>query len=139
VIPRQGGVSSTIIALVAITVILVAAGAVYFISSAGQHESGGGSFYFAISINYSGHWNLVIWGKNATGQQNLNFTRSLKGSGDYSITVITELAGIAEDTVCTEATKLDSQNLTLVLNVNGEVNSTVASNPSVSICQTWAV
>jgi hypothetical protein len=122
--------------------ILVAAGAGYFISTAGQQTNqpgGGGYFYFAISINYSGPWNLVIWGKNATGQQNLNFTRSLNGSGDYKTTVITELVGFAEDTVCTKATKVDSQNLTLILNVNGETNSTTASSPSAKVCQTWAV
>ena len=140
VTPRQGGISSIIIALVAITVVLVAAGAGYFISTAGQHtESVGGSFYFSISINYSGLWNLVITGLNATGQQNLNFTRSLNGSGDYQTTVITELRGFVEDTVCTKATKLDSQILALTLDVNSEVKSTTASNPSVEICQTWAV
>jgi hypothetical protein len=149
VAPRQRGISTTIVALVIIAAIIVAVGAGYFTSTAGQHTNcvpgpcppggGGGSFYFTISINYGGPWNLVIWGKNATGQQNLNFTRSLNGSGNYKTTVITELSGYAEDTVCTKATKLDSQSLALTLDVNGETNSTTAYNPAAKICQTWAV
>ena len=129
--------------------ILIASGAAYLIyQNANTAERcapgpcpgpGGGSFYFSISINYSGHWNLVISGMNLTGGQNLNFTRSLNGSGHYEKTVITELSGYAEDTVCTKATKLDSQNLILTLNVNGQTNSTTSSNPSTMICQTWAV
>ena len=121
-----------------IVVVLAAAGAGYLVWRTSQPEVGG-SFYFSISINYSGPWNLAIWGENATGGQNLNFTRSLNGSGDYQTTVVTKLVGYAEDTVCTKATKLDSQNLTLTLNVNGEANSTTASSASAKICQTWAV
>jgi hypothetical protein len=65
-----------------IVVVLAAAGAGYLVWRTSQPEVGG-SFYFSISINYSGPWNLAIWGENATGGQNLNFTRSLNGSGDY--------------------------------------------------------
>ena len=119
--------------------ILIASGAAYLIYQNANTARVGGSFYFSISINYSGSWNLVISGMNLTGGQNLNFTRSLNGSGHYEKTVITELSGYAEDTVCTKATKLDSQNLTLTLNVNGQTNSTTSSNPSTMICQTWAV
>lgn len=101
------------------------------------------NFYFSISINYSGSWNLVYWGTNGTVSQynytNYNVKGNLNGSGYYDTTIVTYGVGYVENTLCANAIKLDSQNLTLTLTVLTTANSTVASNPSVEACGTYGV
>lgn len=96
------------------------------------------NFYWYISINYSGSWNLVYWGYNGTAT-NYNVKGSLNGSGNYQTTVVTYGVGYVENTLCAKATKLDSRNLALNLTVLGNTNSTTASNPSAEVCGTYAV
>ncbi len=101
------------------------------------------NFYYPISINYSGSWNLVYWGTNGTVTQ-YNFTHynvkgNLTGSGNYETTITTYGVGYVENTLCAKATKLDSRNLTLALTVLTQTNSTTGSNPSAEVCATMAV
>jgi len=51
------------------------------------------------------------------------------------------VVGYAQDTLCANATKLDSQqnNLALTLSVSSLNESTAASNPSVEVCITMGV
>ena len=94
-------------------------------------------FYYSISINYSGSWNLAYWGQNGTAANNVK--GNLTGSGNYETTIVTYGVGFVENHFCAQATKLDSQNLTLTLGVVGKTNSTTASNPSTKVCVTFAV
>jgi len=108
------------------------------------------NFDYYVSINYSGLWNLVYWGENGTVPQNssiipgqppwrYNVKGNLTGSGNYMTTVVTYGVGYVENTLCAQATKLDSLNLTLTLTVVGSTNSTTASNPTAKVCATYAV
>lgn len=110
------------------------------------------NFSWYISVNYSGSWNLVYWGQNGTygSQENLipgqttytyNVKGDLNGSGNTMTTVVTYGAGYVENTLCAQATRLDSRGLTLTLTVLGPPHndSTTASNPSVEVCATYAV
>jgi len=108
------------------------------------------NFYYPISINYSGSWNLVYWGENGTVPQNsstipghplwqYNVKGNLNSSGNYETTITTYGVGYVENMLCAKATKLGSQSLTLTLTVVGTTNSTTASNPSTEVCVTWAV
>ena len=120
-------------------------------------------FYYPISINYTGSWNLVYWGQNGTygthettisvgGYAVLyDFKRSLNGSGNWQATMTTYAVGYEQETLCAQATKLDSQDLTLTLAIGGPpynahvigglptINSTTASDPSAEVCYTIAV
>jgi hypothetical protein len=106
------------------------------------------NFYFPISINYSGSWNLRYWGYNGTATQP-NVKGNLNGSGDYQTTIVTYGVGYVENTLCAEATKLDSLNLTLTLAMGGppyrieggyhSLVSTNATDPSAETCFTIAV
>ena len=100
---------------------------------------------FGISINYSGSWRLVYWGHNGTVTQ-YNYTQynvkgNLTGSGNHGITVVTYAVGYEENTLCANATKLDSQpNITLTLWVltSQLTNSSTPSDPSAEVCATIA-
>jgi hypothetical protein len=94
-------------------------------------------FTYPISINYSGSWNLVYRAQNGTITQ-FNVNGNLNGSGDFKITIATYGVGHVENTLCAEATKLDSQSLPLTLTVLVETNSTTASDPSTEVCVTYA-
>lgn len=121
---------------------------------------------FEISVNYSGPWNLVYWKSyNGTISQN-NFKGKISGSGNYTTTVkisgtdyiemgdsgfysaTVTLYGVGgvyngvayiQETLCANATKLDSQNLALTLTILGMNKSTIASNRSVELCVSEAV
>ncbi len=96
-------------------------------------------FHYSISINYSSSWNLVYWGHDGTGTQ-INVRGNFNGSGNYETEVTTYGVGYVENTLCSNATKLDSQNnLTLTLTVITFTNSTNAYDPSVEVCATQAV
>jgi len=95
-------------------------------------------FYYPISVNYSGSWNLVYWVEN--GRQKSDVIGNLTGSGDYDTTITFYVVGYAEDTLCANATKLNSQNnLTLTLSVLGQTNSTTASDLTAEVCATMGV
>jgi hypothetical protein len=144
------------IAALLVVAILAGAGVGYFIGVNGAPNTSSKSsfgtsfdttfttnFYYPISINYSGSWNLVYWGTSGTATQ-YNVRGNLNGSGNYETTIVTYGVGYVENTLCAKATKLDSQsNLTLTLTIgNGpdsSVNSTTASNPSAEVCATYGV
>jgi len=108
-------------------------------------------FHYDIVINYSGSWNLEYWGQNGTlsgsghtmpGRplMQYNIMGRLNGSGDYRTTITTYGVGYVENTLCAEATKLDSRNgLTLTLVVVEQGNSTTSTDPSAEMCATFAV
>jgi hypothetical protein len=107
-------------------------------------------FYYPLSINYSGSWNLVYWGTNGTQNGNAtipgcgclagyNFKGNLNGSGAYDRTVATFGVGYVENTFCAKATKLDSQSQKLTLTVVGKTNSTTVSDSSAEVCTVFAV
>jgi len=55
-------------------------------------------FYYSVSINYSGLWNLAYWSTNGTITPD-NYTHcivkgNLNGSGDYEKTVVTHGVGM---------------------------------------------
>jgi len=123
-------------------------------------------FYYPISINYTGSWNLVYWGQNGTygthdgthestisvggDTVGYNFKRSLNGSGNWQATITTYAVGYEQETLCAKATKLDPQG-TLTLAIGGPpyhtyeiggfstINSTTTSDPSAEVCYIIAV
>jgi hypothetical protein len=72
-------------------------------------------------------------------QWQYNIKEDQNGSGDFTTTIVTYGVGYVENMLCAQATKLDSQNLTLTLTVVNQSNSTTASNPSAEACATFGV
>ena len=118
------------------------------------------NFFYWITINYSGSWNLVYWGWSGTlnrsyscagSIQNFclmpynstqdNVYGNLNGSGDYSHLVGTYGIGVVENNFCANGTKLDSSqnNLTLTLSVVNTNSNTTASDPTAVACATYGV
>lgn len=139
-----------------VVAILAGAGAVYFIGVNGTPNTSSfdttftTNFYYSISINYSGLWNLVYWGENGTTPlynnntipgtlAHYNLKGNLNGSGNYETRITTYGVGYVENTFCAKATKLDSQNLALTLSVLGKANSTTKSDSSATVCVVYAV
>lgn len=89
----------------------------------------------AFSINYSGSWNLPYW------VQDVNSIKgNLSGSGNSEIWVSFKVAGVVEDTLCANATRLGEPSQgNLTLRILGTTNITTTSNPTVEICATMAV
>jgi len=112
------------------------------VSSTTINETFTTNFYYRISINYSGSWNLVYWGTNGTltpsNFTDYNVKGNLSGSGDYKTTIVTYGVGYVENTLCTKATRM-SQQSTLTLTVLEQSNSTTASDPSAEVCVTYGV
>jgi len=105
-------------------------------------------FYYPISINYSGSWNLVYWVENyGTSPTDITnqYLGNISGSGNYETTITFYVVGYVEKTLCANATKLDNsqENLTLSVlptGVSGEnTNSTTISNPTAKVCASMAV
>jgi hypothetical protein len=145
-----------VVAVLLVIAILTGAGVGYFVgasfgsSTPSLNTNFVTDFYYPISINYSGSWNLAYWGTNGTQNSNItipgcacptgyNFEGNLNGSGNYEKTVTTYGVGYVENTFCAKATRLGSQSLTLTLSVVGKTNSTTTSNPSAEVCVTFAV
>ena len=116
------------------------------------------NFYYWITINYNGSWRLVYWGWNGTLNGYISCAKSiprfcltpynptqdnvrgnLTGSGDYTFRIVTYGIGYVQNTLCANATKTDSLNLTLALTVLGTETNTTASNPTAVACGTYGV
>jgi len=118
------------------------------------------NFYYWITVNYRGSWNLVYWGWNGTliGQFSCansiqrfcltpyNSTQdsvhgNMTRSGNYTFLVVTYGVGYVQNTLCANATKLGDlkNNLTLTLTVLGTTNNATDSNPSTEACGTYGV
>jgi hypothetical protein len=104
--------------------------------------SGGGTFTYPLSLNYSGGpWILHYWVQNYTGTQN-SISGSLVGSGNSSIWITFYVGGYVEYTLCASATKApnDSQQLyDLPLTLSSLGQYLVTTNSTVETCGTMAV
>jgi len=148
---------STLATIVTVVIIVAAVGFVVFLprtvycgsACVTPNTTFTTDLYYPITINYSGSWNLSYWGQNGTyglKEKTIPGTTwqydvkgNLNGSGNYVTTIVTYGVGYMEDTLCANATKLNSQsNLTLTLTVLGQSNSTTALNPSAEVCATYA-
>jgi hypothetical protein len=113
------------------------------ITFTGPDTTVGGHFYYLISINYSGSWNLVYWVENfGTSPTNITneYLGNLNGSGNFQTTISFYVVGYVEKTLCANATELKSQNnLALTLTIFNTTNSTTPSNPTVEVCGTMGV
>jgi hypothetical protein len=100
----------------------------------------GAQFFYPISVEYNGSWNLVYWIPNATGVLT-SIRGNLNGSGSYDTTITFYVVGYVQEKLCANATKLDSQknNLTLTLTVLTLNESTTVSNPIAEVCATMGV
>ncbi|GEM_PF-4965652 len=66
--------------------------------------TGGGSFTYPLSVNYSGGmWILHYWVQNYSGTQN-SISGNLVGSGNSSISITFYVDGYVEYTLCASAT-----------------------------------
>lgn len=92
---------------------------------------------YPIAINYNGSWNLRYWIEDS--RQNI-VLGDLNGSGSFSTTITFYVVGLAAETLCANATELNPQNnLTLILSVSGQSNSTNASIPTTEACGSMGV
>jgi hypothetical protein len=100
-------------------------------------------FSYWIIINYSGSWNLVYWGQDGIVTQynatNYNVKGDLNGTGDYESQIITYGVGYVENTLCARATKLDSSQNNLTLEVLYGPKSTTAPFGTVTACGYYGV
>jgi hypothetical protein len=112
------------------------------------------NFYYQVSVNYSGSWNLAYWGQNGTLTQNnavycnecyggvmqYNVYGNLTGSGNYQTEITTYGVGYVENVLCIDAAILNANTGTLTLTVLGKTGiATALINPSVEVCVTYAV
>ena len=111
-------------------------------------------FYYQVSVNYSGSWNLAYWGQNGTLTQNnavycnecyggimqYNVYGNLTGSGNYQTEITTYGADYMENVLCVDAAILNANTGTLTLTVLGKTGTaTAAISPTVEVCVTYAV
>jgi hypothetical protein len=102
--------------------------------------SGGGTFTYPLSLNYSGGpWILHYWIQNYSGTQN-SISGNLVGSGNSSIWITFYVGGYVEYTLCAIATKAgndSSQQFPLTLSSLGQY--VITTNSTVETCGTMAV
>lgn len=102
------------------------------VSGCCNNTSGVTPFTYPISVNYSGSWKLAYWVQDVNGiEENLN------GSANSEIWITFNVAGVVQDTLCANATKLDSSQNNLTLVVLTATKSTTAA--SIEVCVTMAV
>jgi hypothetical protein len=104
--------------------------------------SGGGTFTYPLSLNYSGGpWILHYWVQNYSGTQN-SISGNLVGSGNSSIWITFYVGGYVQYTLCASATKAPNDspqlyNLPLTLSSLGQNVTTKGS--TAETCSTLAV
>jgi len=114
-------------------------------------------FYYQISINYSGSWNLAYWGQNGTletgsqsnsvycndcygGVLQYNVYGGMTGSGNYHTELVTYGVGYVENVLCVDAAILNANTGTLTLTVAVKTGiATAAISPTVEVCFTFGV
>lgn len=106
--------------------------------------SGGGTFTYPLSLNYSGGpWILHYWVQNYSGTQN-SINGNLIGSGNSEIWITFYVAGFVQYTLCASATKMPNDSpqlydLPLTLSSLGQYVTATNSNSTVETCGTMAV
>ena len=106
--------------------------------------SGGGTFTYPLSLNYSGGpWILHYWLQNYSWTQN-SINGNLIGSGNSEIWITFYVAGYVEYTLCASATKMPNDSpqqfgLPLTLSSLGQYVTAANSNSTVETCGTMAV
>jgi hypothetical protein len=106
--------------------------------------SGGGTFTYPLSLNYSGGpWILHYWVQNYSGTQN-SINGNLIGSGNSEIWITFHVGGYVQYTLCASATKGPNDSpqlydLPLTLSSLGQDVTATNSNSTVETCGTMAV